>query len=106
MHYKVVFDILDTGYKAGGFVAFGCALHSIWAGVIALRRQAIAKLSPTVAYLGWFIFFGISLLWIGGAFFSTYPEYRACRIARENGTATITEGVVTNFIPMPHSGHS
>ena len=106
MNYRVAYDILDAGYKAGGFAAFGLIFVIIGAILIPFRRRIMGKWPPLAGTIFAFFYFGFALLWTTVAFLGTYTEYRTCRNARVDGTATITEGVVTNFIPMPYSGHA
>jgi len=95
MNYRVAFDILDAGYKEGGFAAFGLLFVAIGAVFVAVRRKRLFA----------FFYFGFAVLTIV-ACVGTYTDYRECRNARLNGTATVTEGIVTNFVPMPYTGHA
>jgi len=106
MKYRVVFDILDVGYKAGGFAAFGLIFIVIGALALAFPKKAVPKWSPAATSIFAFLFLGFAILWTTSAFVATYSEYCLCRNARLNGSATVTEGTVTNFVPMPYTGHA
>lgn len=106
MYYRVVFDIATTGYRAGWFVAFGGIFVLIGIGLVTFRRFLPKRTPRTFHYYFPFVFLGFALLWTTITFVTTYSEYRITLTARHNGTATVTEGVVTNFIPMPYSGHA
>jgi hypothetical protein len=106
MKYKVVFDIATAGYRAGGHVAFGCVFIVIGIGLVVFRHRIMAKWSSAAASVFSFGYLGFSLLWTTMAFASTYSEYRTALSARLKGTASVTEGVVSNFVPMPYGGHA
>jgi hypothetical protein len=106
MNYRVVFDIVSVGYRAWWFVAFGVIFVLIGIGLVTFRRF-LPERRPRIFHRYFpFVFLGFALLWTTVAFVTTYSEYRTVLTARNNGTATVTEGVVTNFIPMPYSGHA
>lgn len=106
MTYRVVFDIATAGYRAGWFVGFGGILVLIGIGLVTFRRF-LPKRRPFIYRRAFpFLFLGFALLWTTFVFLTTYHQYRTALNARLNGAATVTEGVVTNFIPMPYSGHA
>lgn len=51
-------------------------------------------------------FLAFSILWTLVSFVSTYGDYRAASSARQDGSARVVEGVVTDFKPMPATGHA
>lgn len=106
MNYRVVFDIATAGYKAWFFVAIGGIGVLAGTGLVAFRRF-LPERRPLLFHRYFpFLFLGFTLLWTTWAFVGTYSEYRTALAARLNGTATVTEGVVTDFVPMPRSGHA
>jgi hypothetical protein len=74
---------------------------------------------PTLIHLGvfrksppwmekWFpkVFLGFAIFWTVTSFIATYGDYRAATHAMHTNQAKIVEGVVTQFIPMPYTGHA
>jgi hypothetical protein len=53
-----------------------------------------------------FFFLGFALIWTVIAFAGTYRDYHAIRKTLDRNQVNIVEGKVTNFRPMPHSGHA
>ena len=108
MDYQVVFDITSAGYKSWPFPAFG--LIFIAAGVVlVLNRKALPgwwRGSPRASNAFAFFFLGFSILWTAIAFGATYSNYRSLVSAIETGSVKVAEGIVTNFKPMPVTGHA
>jgi hypothetical protein len=106
MNYKVVFDITESGYRGGSFAAFGFLFIALGVAFVAARHQIMPKWPRKAQSLFAFFFLGFAIFWTIFAFATTYADYRSSLNARLNGTATVTEGIVSDFIPMPESGHA
>ena len=108
MEYTVVFDIALAGYKTWALAAFG--LPFILIGALMLRFYKYLPVWPikSVRFRKGFAIscLGFSIAWTFVAFFTTYSQYRSLITALDTGAYQIAEGVVTDFVPMPHSGHS
>lgn len=108
MAYQTVFDISAAGYKSWSFPAFG--LIFIAAGIVlVLNRKMLPgwwRGHPRASNAFAFFFLGFAVLWIIVSFGATYRDYRGLTSAVENGTAKVVEGPVTNFKPMPVTGHA
>jgi hypothetical protein len=53
-----------------------------------------------------FFFLGFAIIWTATAFLGTYRDYSRLAEAVRDGRAEVVEGIVTNFKPMPSSGHA
>lgn len=108
MHYQTVFDIATAGYKSWNFPAFG--LVGIAAGALLVARRkhlpgTWAKRPVASAVFAWF-FLVFAVLWTAMAFVATYGDYRSLSDAERSGKVQVVEGLVTDFHPMPASGHA
>jgi hypothetical protein len=54
---------------------------------------------------GW-IFLSFAVFWTLLSFTTTYGEYLTTIFALRGGRCAVVEGRVTEFVPMPYSGHS
>ncbi|WP_295450449.1 hypothetical protein [uncultured Thiodictyon sp.] len=108
MDYRTVFDIADAGYKSGWFVSFGLIFVAAGTWLVATRKRLPGGWGkhPTASNLFAFFFLGFAVLWTLGAFFSTYGAYSSLSQARRLHQVSIVEGLVTNFKPMPLTGHA
>ena len=108
MSYVVVFDIADAGYKSIGSPAFGLIFVAIGIILVMWRtpfrrwneRGTVARLILPFGFLTFAILLTVA------AFVSTYADYRAASSARQDNSAQVVEGVVTDFKPMPAAGHA
>jgi hypothetical protein len=108
MTYVAVFDIADEGYKSLSFPAFGLILVALGIILVLLRRH-IPRWSErgTVARLIFpYGFLCLAILWTLVTFVNTYGDYRAASSARQDNSFRVVEGVVTEFKPMPATGHA
>jgi hypothetical protein len=106
MRYEVVFDIRDAGFRCWWFLVPGVVLVLVGCCLLYLRdrlplrapewrRQAV----PPVGFLGF------AVIWIGAAFHFTYGEYVRLSRVLDAGAASVVEGRVEDFHPMPYTGH-
>jgi polyferredoxin len=110
--YNVVFDITSAGYRTWSFAAFGLIFVAIGAILVTLAvwRKALPfpwwSKRPTASKVFAFFFFSFAVVWTVSAFLSTYHDYSTLTTALKNGNAHVIEGLVTNFQPMPVTGHA
>jgi hypothetical protein len=108
MEYQTIFDVTTAGYRNWDFSAFGIPFVAIGALLVTKRRSLPGwwgdrpRASSAFAYF----FLVFSLLWTLIAFVSTYSDYSSLAQAVKSNSATVTEGIVHDFKPMPVTGHS
>ena len=107
--FHTVFDAGLEGYSAWPapaigliFIAVGAVLvfKPHWAARLWLRMPR-GKIGIVVRW--YFFLFG--LVWTIGTFVVTYRQYWTASEALKNGADSVIEGLVTQFEPMPRSGH-
>jgi hypothetical protein len=108
MNYQIVFDIASVGYKSWDFPAHGLILVGAGAVLIAARKKLPGWWGkhPRASNVFAFFFFGFAVLWTLVSFFATYHNYTSLSIAEQTNRVHVVEGVVTNFKPMPVTGHA
>jgi len=108
MEYRVVFDIASAGYKSWSFPAFGLIFVVVGAGLVALRKNFGGWWGkhPIASNVFAFFFFGFAVLWTVVSFVATYHDYSSLSAAVRTNCVHVVEGVVTNFRPMPVTGHA
>ena len=108
MHYRTVFDIAAAGYKSWSFPAFGLAFIALGIVFVLNRRNIPGWWSkhPAASKAFAFFFLGFSVLWTLVSFLATHGDYAALAKARTAPGLQVVEGVVTNFKPMPPTGHA
>jgi len=108
MEYRVVFDVATAGYKAWNFALVGLVFSLVGLGVVAFRRRLGGwwVIHPTAGKVFAFCFLGFSVLWTTVSFVRTYSDYRTLLNAEQTNALHVVEGVVSNFNPMPASGHT
>jgi hypothetical protein len=100
MDYRTVFDVTVAGFKSRSFPATGLIFIAIGIVLVAIRGKLTNK--------RWFpfIFLTFAIVWTATTGFSTFSEYRTLREAAEGGKVLVVEGKVSDFVPMPRSGHA
>lgn len=112
VHYQTIFDITTTGYRTWRFAAFGLIFVTIGIVLVALvtRRKSLPfrgwSTRPLASKIFAYYFFGFALLWTTFSFVVTWREYSRPYNAIVTGHARLVEGVVTDFSPMPVTGHA
>jgi hypothetical protein len=108
MGYRVVFDVSTAGYKAWNFALVGLVFSLAGLGVVALRDKLGGwwTAHPTASKVFAFSFLGFALLWTTVSFVTTYSDYHTLLSAERTNRLHIVEGVVSNFNPMPATGHT
>ncbi len=102
--YHTVFDVTTVGFQwwipllififASLFIGVGWALKTSG------ERSSSGKGLP-FQFVG-----GIGILAAVGFFLSIYSEYHSAVKALQTHDYSVTEGVVTDFVPMPAGGHA
>jgi len=108
MEYRTVFDIATAGYKSWSFPAFGLIFIVVGTLLVFNRKRLPGwwGKSPRASNAFAFFFLGFAVLWTLVAFGSTYGEYFSLTKAGSGENTRIIEGVVSNFKPMPVTGHA
>lgn len=106
MKYRVVFDVVQAGFKDWHFSAFGLIFVVIGTGMLIYRLKNPAKDSTFRTRIFPYAFTAFACLWTTTSFWVTFSDYRHLREALLNGKYTVVEGTVTDFVPMPYSGHA
>jgi hypothetical protein len=112
VQYDTVFDIASAGYGSWSFPAFGLIFVAIGSVLVAfaLRRRALPfpwwSTRPTASKVFAFFFLSFAVFWTAAAFLSTSREYSRLSTANTSGHVRVAEGLVTNFKPMPVTGHA
>jgi len=110
MDYQVVYDVTQESWPWHGpaiglaSVAFGMALwrtRDRWPWMWHGRFRSSAGWRKASAAI-WLAF---SILWTAMVTAGTLGPYLRARRALRDGTASVVEGRVENFHPMPYSGH-
>lgn len=112
MQFETVFDVIQTGYKNWQFVSIGFVGVIVSGTFFAFPKLArfifsfggVLPYRWSRSYYGWL--FAFSIVWTLVSFGGTYSEYLAARNALTSGRYDVVEGVVSDFKPMPYSGHA
>jgi hypothetical protein len=108
MQYRVVFDVSIAGYKAWNFALVGLVFVLVGMGVVAFRHKLGGwwTTHPTASKKFAFFFLGFAVLGTSVSFIRTYGDYRTLLNAERTNALQVVEGVVSNFNPMPATGHT
>jgi hypothetical protein len=104
--YYTVFDVTQAGFKSWEFSAFGLIFIVVGVAMPTLIKKGIFRTQrPWMEK--WFprFFLGFAILWTLGSFITTFAEYRSAIGVMRSNRAEVVEGAVTQFKPMPYSGH-
>jgi len=105
--FHTVFDASTTGWRYWWFPAIGLVFVAIGLALpTRMRTGVIGKPPPFMKR--WFprVFVGFAVLWTSASFLATFVEYRTSVSALKENSAEMVEGIVTDFHPMPYSGHA
>ena len=103
MGYRTVFDVAQNGVQ--WWPLFGLTFGALFAVIGLALRTSGDKDSPVKATLLQLIG-AVCILFALAFFASTFNEYRNARKAFATHNYSISEGVVSDFVPMPPGGHS
>lgn len=99
MHYNVIFDISQTQFHHGIYLASGCLFIVVSIGMFWFHQRGIKHTGwRSFAYLVFLALFlcvvSVSpfLMWFGH-----YHNYLDIKAALQNSTCEVTEGTITNF---------
>jgi len=110
MSFRTVFDAAHAGYSTWSFPAFGLIFVCVGA-LLVFRPALMLKIMPSGlqgrarTVFSWF-FLIFAVLWTAVSFAATYVQYQTVTTALQNGRYSVVEGPVTDFVPMPYTGHS
>ncbi|EDN65662.1 membrane protein [Beggiatoa sp. PS] len=106
MDYKIVFDIFTEGYKSFIFVIFGILFILIGYFLQLNTKHKVKNISQKMkVWFANFYFWG-SLLITVLLFLMLLVSYIIGCYLLMTEKYEVVEGIVTDFIPMPYSGHS
>jgi hypothetical protein len=108
MSYRVVFDVAEAGFKSWTFPAFGLIFVAVGVFMVIARKSLPGSWAnrPKASAAFAFFFLGFALLWTLVSFMATYRDYSSLAAEESSGQVQVAEGRVSNFNPMPFSGHS
>jgi hypothetical protein len=103
VNYHVVFDVLQNGSQLAICLFIPLFLFIPGAVGWALKRSAgpDCLLKEKVFLFISFASFGVALV----AAMISFVEYHQMKLALAEGDYQVTEGTVTEFVPMPSNGH-
>jgi hypothetical protein len=107
MEYRTVFDVATAGDQSGNFLVIG--LFLVVSGLIAValrnRLSAWRKTSGGTKVFP-FVFLGFGVLWTLLSLSAIHRQHDHLTAPQDDKRVHVVEGVVTNFAPMPFSGHT
>ena len=108
MSYRTVFDVAASGYRDGDFPLHGAIFIAIGIVMVVGRRRLPGWWGrhprASTAFASFFL--GFAVLWTLVAGVSTWREYARLVDASRSAEARVVEGPVSEFRPMPASGHA
>ncbi len=107
MDYTTVFDVSQSGFRQWWFPASGLIFIAVGLALPALIRAGVFRKVPP-AMEKWFprVILGFAIFWTLTSFVGTFGGYWSAVQIMRSDRAEVVEGVVTEFKPMPHSGHA
>ncbi len=104
--YRTVYDITPIDSSVWGFPAFGLMFVAIGAVLFHFRHQ-LPDMGPAFWRRAFpFIFLGFAVIWTGSVtIFAVVNHHRLVK-AMHDGSAQVVQGKVTDFVPMPVTGHA
>jgi hypothetical protein len=110
VHFRTVFDASQNGYATWWFAAVGL-LFVCFGALLVFAPATANRLMPaglqgrSRTLFGWtFLLFAVA--WTLLNFEDTYQKYRDATTALRNRQYSVVEGPVTDFVPMPFTGHA
>jgi hypothetical protein len=110
MTFRTVFDAGQHGYATAWAPAFG--LMFVVIGVLLVLRPALfqrltlsgLQVKPKKIFSWSYLIF--ALFWTVESFLATFRQYQTAVYDLRTGRYSVLEGPVTDFVPMPYTGHS
>jgi len=106
MKYRLVFDVIQEGYRNWTFIIPGLLFIAIGIGMLIHRWKFPAKDTKFIARIFPYFWTGFAFFWTTTSFWATYSDYYTLKKALLNGKYEVVEGTVTDFVPMPSGGHA
>lgn len=111
MNYLTLFDITTVGYKSlpslgPGFIIFCVGLLVFFANEKLKNRIFGPFWTKSRLRIFSIIYTGFAALFSISGLVHTYSDYSRLKSAFLNNQCEIVEGVVTQFVPMPVTGHA
>jgi hypothetical protein len=105
--------VFDASQGDGAWVPLAGGVMFVCAGALMVFRPALMRpwlpnwlhQGRARTFFSW-VFLVFSLGWTVAAFADAHNRNRRISNALEGGRSQIVEGFVTNYVPMPESGHS
>jgi|GEM_PF-1189042 len=105
--YTTVFDVTQAGFRQWTFSVVGLMLVAAGLAIRPLVRMGVMR--PQYPWMmKWFprLFVGFAICWTLISFAATLADYRGTVSVMRNNRAKVVEGIVTQFRPMPYTGHA
>lgn len=104
LHYHVIFDVTQAGYKNWGFPAAGLGMAlAVW--VLASVSKNWSPKPRSNYRLSRIVGGTFCLVWSIGVFCITFSDYVHLRTALTSGNYEKIEGTVTDFVPQAIGDH-
>jgi hypothetical protein len=105
--YCTVFDVTTAGFRNWQFSAFGLLFIAIGLLLPTLIKKGVFPNTPPWMQR-WFprLFLGFAIFWTVISFAASFTSYQRALYLMRSGRAQVVEGVVTDFAPMPYTGHA
>jgi len=108
MEYRTVFDAANVGFNWTP-IAFGVGFVAVGSMLVAIRNippPPSWRTSPR--FNRWFSYFFLAFasLWTILVTYLTYSRYSEIQSAVAAGKFNVVSGAVTDFKPMPYTGHA
>lgn len=105
--YTTVFDVTQAGFRQWKFSVIGLLL--VAAGLAMRWLVRIGVMRPQYPWMMKCfprVFVGFAIVWTLISFSATFADYQGAVSAMRNNRAKVIEGIVTQFRPMPYTGHA
>jgi hypothetical protein len=100
--YEVIFDVREADYLRWSLTAT-LLVAVLTAIVVVVVRRSLDRRPATIFT---FLLLGIVGIWVSISWASTYREYESAASALDSGRASVVQGIVSEFEPMPYAGHT
>jgi len=104
--YRVAYDLSQAGFGNWTFPAFGLIFVAVGIAFVYFRNDISFKGPAFMRRIFPFAWLGFAIIWTSIAFLGTYSSYRHLTDMVADGHMQVVEGVITDFVPMPVSGHA
>lgn len=101
VQYNVVFDVIQSGHRNWPGPVFGLIFVAIGVCLVYFRSSDAPRARSWFS----FGFLGFAIVWTLVVLVGTVADYLTLAAALRDGRCEVVEGVVSEFHPMPESGH-